>query len=115
MTTNRVEVLEPALAERPGRVDLAVEIPRPGRREREQLLRRYAGGLPFSDAAISSAAAATEGVTGSFARELIRRAVLAAAIEGQPVTDEHLTRVLDELMDSRQHLTRRMLGAEEGG
>lgn len=115
MTTNRVEVLEPALAERPGRVDLAVEIPRPGRREREQLLRRYAGGLPFSDAAISSAAAATDGVTGSFARELIRRAVLAAAIEGQPVTDEHLTRVLDELMDSRQHLTRRMLGAEAGG
>lgn len=115
MTTNRVEVLEPALAERPGRVDLAVEIPRPGRREREQLLRRYAGGLPFSDAAISSAAAATDGVTGSFARELIRRAVLAAAIESQPVTDEHLTRALDGLMDSRQHLTRRMLGAEAGG
>lgn len=113
MTTNRVEVLEPALAERPGRVDLAVEIPRPGHREREQLLRRYAGDLPFSDAAISAAASATDGVTGSFAKELIRRAVLAAAIEQQPVSDAHLSRMLDEIMDSRQHLTRRMLGASE--
>lgn len=113
MTTNRVEVLEPALAERPGRVDLAVEIPRPGHREREQLLRRYAGDLPFSDAEISAAASATDGVTGSFAKELIRRAVLAAAIEQQPVSDAHLSRMLDEIMDSRQHLTRRMLGASE--
>lgn len=113
MTTNRVEVLEPALAERPGRVDLAVEIPRPGHREREQLLRRYAGDLPFSDAAISAAASATDGVTGSFAKELVRRAVLAAAIEKQPVSDAHLARVLDEIMDSRQHLTRRMLGADD--
>src|SRR5690606_31132453 len=29
LTTNRVEVLEEALAQRPGRVDLAVEIPLP--------------------------------------------------------------------------------------
>lgn len=115
MTTNRVDVLEPALAERPGRVDLAVEIPRPGRREREHLLRRYAGDLPLSSEALTAAATATEGVTGSFAKELVRRAVLAAAVEQRPVSDEHLAHVLDEIMQSRQHLTRRMLGATTPG
>ncbi|WP_241977816.1 ATP-binding protein [Cryobacterium sp. TMS1-13-1] len=45
MTTNRVEVLERALAERPGRADLAVEVPLPALAERERLFRRYAGAL----------------------------------------------------------------------
>ncbi|MEH3088434.1 MAG: AAA family ATPase, partial [Microbacterium arborescens] len=66
---------------------------------------------PLSDEALTAAATATEGVTGSFAKELIRRAVLAAAIEQRQVCDEHLAHVLDEIMQSRQHLTRRMLGA----
>ena len=29
LTTNRADILETALADRPGRVDLAIEIPRP--------------------------------------------------------------------------------------
>ena len=32
LTTNRPDLIEPALAARPGRVDLALEIPLPGRR-----------------------------------------------------------------------------------
>src|SRR5690606_14552190 len=48
LTTNRVDVLEPALAQRPGRVDLAVEIPRPDRAARRALLALYGRGLPFS-------------------------------------------------------------------
>jgi len=39
LTTNRAEVLEQALAARPGRVDLAVEIPLPDATGRERLLR----------------------------------------------------------------------------
>ena len=44
LTTNRADILETALADRPGRVDLAVEIPRPDLRCRERLLRVYAQG-----------------------------------------------------------------------
>jgi AAA+ superfamily predicted ATPase len=112
MTTNRVDVLEKALAERPGRVDLAVEVPLPGLTERERLFRHYAHGLGFTHAALNHAAASTEGVTGSFAKELIRRSVLHAAETGEKVVDAHLLTALTELMSARQHLTRRMLGAD---
>ena len=120
MTTNRVEVLERALAERPGRVDLAVEIPLPALPERQRLFRRYAHDLPFSDEALTKASAETEGVTGSFAKELMRRSVLFAAARGEEVADAHLEAALADLMSARQHLTRRMLGAQpehesEGG
>ncbi|WIY05047.1 AAA family ATPase [Amycolatopsis mongoliensis] len=42
LTTNRASELEKALADRPGRVDLAVEIPLPDSTGREELLRRAA-------------------------------------------------------------------------
>lgn len=112
MTTNRVEVLERALAERPGRVDLAVEIALPALAERERLFRHYALGLPFTGEALADAAARTEGVTGSFAKELVRRSVLLAAAQDSAVADAHLIAALDELMSARAGLTRRMLGAD---
>ena len=43
LTTNRAGILETALADRPGRVDLAVEIPRPDARCRKRLPGRAAG------------------------------------------------------------------------
>jgi hypothetical protein len=82
LTTNRVDLLERALAQRPGRVDLAVEIPLPAPQERVALLELYARKLEFSPKAIAEAAASTEGNTASFARELVRRAVAAAALAG---------------------------------
>lgn len=116
MTTNRVQVLERALTERPGRVDLAVELPLPGRSERRALFRRYAAGLPYSPEALDSAADRSEGTTGSFAKELIRRAVLRAAVAGRPSDDGDLDSALANLLESREALTRRLLGggAEDG-
>jgi ATP-dependent 26S proteasome regulatory subunit len=38
LTTNRPDILEPALAARPGRVDLAVELPLPDAEGRRRLL-----------------------------------------------------------------------------
>ncbi|RFA13857.1 AAA family ATPase [Subtercola boreus] len=111
MTTNRVQVLERALAERPGRVDLAVEIDLPGSAERRRLFHRYAAGLPFSQQALDDAAARSDGVTGSFAKELIRRSVLAAALRGEPATDTDLNNALEDLLSTRESLTRRLLGA----
>ena len=45
LTTNRPELLEPALAARPGRVDLAVEIPLPDEGCRQRLFELYTRGL----------------------------------------------------------------------
>ncbi|MGD8193081.1 AAA family ATPase [Herbiconiux sp. P18] len=111
LTTNRVEVLEQALADRPGRVDLAVEVPLPDQSARRRLFARYADGLPFSASAVEEAADASEGTTGSFAKELMRRAVLAAAEAGRTVADPDLELALQGLLDDRSRLTRSLLGS----
>ncbi|WP_344415238.1 ATP-binding protein [Amycolatopsis minnesotensis] len=115
LTTNRVAVMEKALTERPGRVDLAVEVPLPDERCRERLLRLYAKNTDLDLPDAGAIVAATEGVTASFMRELVRRAILRGAgehVEGQRVRlDEAvLTEALDELMDERGALTRGILG-----
>ncbi|GAB2611607.1 ATP-binding protein [Pseudactinotalea suaedae] len=110
LTTNRVDVLEPALAQRPGRVDLAVEIPRPDRAARRQLLTLYGRGLPFSDTVLDEVARDSDGTTASFAKELVRRAVLLAAVEEQALADDHLRAALAEMMTDSSAITRALLG-----
>jgi hypothetical protein len=114
LTTNRVEVLEEALAARPGRVDLAVEVPLPDATGRERLLRLYARELRI-DADLAPVIADTEGVTASFIKELMRRVVLAALrAEQHPraLTDAHFAAVLAEMHE--QQLTRTILGGGSG-
>lgn len=116
LTTNRVEVLEHALVDRPGRVDLAVEIPRPDPSCRERLLRLYASGVRLDLPDASAVIAQMEGVTASFVRELVRRAVLRAApSEGPPtVTEAALAGVLEEFAGERNALTRAIIGGTDG-
>lgn len=111
MTTNRVDVLERALAQRPGRVDLAVEIPLPDAADRARLLELYAPPGTFSPAALAQVAEQAEGATVSFARELVRRAVLAAAEAGEGPADGHLLGAAESLSGQREALTRSLLGA----
>ncbi len=59
---------------RPGRIDLAVEIPLPDRDARRSLFTLYARDIGLSGEALDIAADRAEGVTASFAKELIRRA-----------------------------------------
>ncbi|MGH2580031.1 MAG: hypothetical protein ACRDHK_05605 [Actinomycetota bacterium] len=47
LSTNRADALELALAARPGRVDLAVQIPLPDEEARRGLLELYGRGLEF--------------------------------------------------------------------
>src|SRR5260370_38543905 len=75
LTTNRADILEIALADRPGRVDLAVEIPRPDPDCRERLLRVYVRDLTV-DADLDPVVAGTEGGTAAFIKEMVRRAGL---------------------------------------
>ena len=116
LTTNRADLLEPALAARPGRVDVAVEIELPDAAARERLLALYGRGVPFAltEADLTAAVERTDGTTASFLKELIRRSVLEALHEApdQPVTvaSEHLARALDDLLDSAQGVTRTLLG-----
>jgi len=131
LTTNRADLLEPALAARPGRVDVAVEIELPDAAARERLLALYGRGVPLTltEEDVATAVERTDGATASFIKELIRRSVLEALHDrlrsaGEtapdeagpadtttpPVTGAHLARALDDLLDSAQGVTRTLLG-----
>lgn len=111
LTTNRVEALERALVQRPGRIDLAVEVPLPDLGGRRRLLDLYRFDIAYAEDVLDDVAARTEGMTASFFKELVRRAVLDAAVRGEDPGDEHLLRALDQLLHSQEELTRLFLGA----
>ena len=120
LTTNRADLLEPALAARPGRVDVAVQIKLPDPDARRALLELYgrALDLQLSEQEIGEVVERTEGVTASFLKELLRRSVLESVIEhgGQAaaITAVHVGRALDDLMDAGQEVTRSLLGVGDG-
>jgi len=118
LTTNRADLLEPALAQRPGRVDQAVELPLPDAEGRRRLLTLYRGNLDLDLAGIEPIVAETEGVTASFFKELLRRAALLSAERADggadgalAVGDAELRAALDQLLAQRNALTRVLLGA----
>jgi ATP-dependent 26S proteasome regulatory subunit len=118
LTTNRADLLERALVERPGRVDLAVEIAKPDLEGRQRLFALYGAHLvaagQLSEDALATAAARTEGVTASFSKEAIRRTVINAAQEGRDPVDADLSDALDEMLSDAEALTRTLLGGEGG-
>jgi ATPase family associated with various cellular activities (AAA) len=157
LTTNRADLLEPALAARPGRVDLAAELPLPDADARRQLIRLYQGLLVLDLTRPDTVIERTEGVTAAFLKELLRKAALLACeadaeaeaeaeaeadaeadadsdgdsdadSDGDSdgdrdadsdsdgpvrVTDAHLDAALDQLLDTRNQLTRVLLGGEQ--
>jgi len=119
LTTNRADLLEPALASRPGRVDLAAELPLPDAAARRRLIGLYRGDLVLDLADEETVIERTDGVTASFLKELLRKAALLACeddAEGEGairVTDAHMAGALDQLLDSRSQLTRVLLGGEQ--
>jgi ATP-dependent 26S proteasome regulatory subunit len=115
LTTNRADVLEPALAQRPGRVDEAVELPLPDAGGRRRLLDLYGRGLDLRLDSPDAVVERTAGVSAAFMRELLRRAALVATLAGDDeVADRHVGQALDELEDMSARLTRRFLGAGQG-
>ena len=118
LTTNRVELLEPALAARPGRIDQAVEIRLPDAECRARLLDLYLRDTGFAGDDLSAVVEATEGVTASFIKELVRRAVLEAAIErgdeadtsAPALTGAHLDAALDDLLHHSAPVLQSSLG-----
>src|SRR6185437_5026413 len=68
LTTNRADLLAPALAARPGRVDVAVEIELPEAQARRRLLALYSAGVPvgWNEPDVDEVIERTAGVTASF-------------------------------------------------
>jgi ATP-dependent 26S proteasome regulatory subunit len=115
LTTNRADLLEPALAARPGRVDQAVELELPDADARWALFELYRGSLEVDTSGLDDVLARTEGVTASFLKELLRRAALLAATRTVDnklaVSADDLSAALEELLDTRNAMTRTLLGA----
>ncbi len=123
LTTNRADMLEAALAARPGRVDHAAELPIPDANARRRLIRLYRGSLVLDLDDPELVISRTEGVTASFLKELLRRAALHAAQDQESgdapadsplrVTDAHMGAALDRLLDTRSQITRALLGVRQ--
>ena len=115
LTTNRVQLLEGALAARPGRIDQAVEIKLPDAECRRRLFDRYLQGVTsqLGDGALDELVARTDGVSPAFIRELVRRATLAAVETGEPpvLTGDLLGDALTDLLEHSAPIVRTMLGA----
>jgi hypothetical protein len=128
LTTNRPELLETALAARPGRIDHAAELPLPDEDARRKLIALYKGSLVLELSDPEAVITRTDGVTASFLKELLRRAALFAA-EAEPavngdgdhpgppltVTDAHMGAALFQLLDVRGQLTSKLLGGRALG
>lgn len=115
LTTNRPDILEPALAARPGRIDQAYETPLPDATCRRQLFELYGRGLKLEIQDLERLIKRTEGASGAFIKELFRKAALFAAPEGEPVTvtDKHMDDALHELIFVGGALTKSILGFSE--
>lgn len=116
LTTNRADLLEPALASRPGRVDQAVHIDLPDRESRRRLVELYRGALDVDLSRLDDVLDRTDQVTASFLKELLRRAAVVAA-ERAPGDEEplrvgadDLNTALADLLDTRNQMTRAVLG-----
>jgi ATP-dependent 26S proteasome regulatory subunit len=117
VTTNRPEALERALASRPGRVDQAIEFPLPDEAGRRKLIRLYAAGAAIDDEVVSQTARMTDGVSASFIKELMRRAIqfhLECRSDGKHIRilQNDIDQAIDELLFTGGSLNRALLGAE---
>lgn len=114
LTTNRPEVLEPALAARPGRVDQAIEVGLPGEAERRRLVQRYAGALRVPDELAQETAKRIGRVSPALIKELMRRAAQAMLECGgdQTLETRDVERAIDDMLGAGSRLGACTLGAE---
>jgi hypothetical protein len=113
LTTNRAEALEQALAGRPGRVDQAIEFPLPDASSRRRLLELYRHGLELPTELEADLVRRTDGASGAFIKELMRRAAQFSLerSEGARLTQGALDAALAELLFDGGSLNAKLLGA----
>jgi len=110
LTTNRVDMLEPALSARPGRIDQAIEIVLPDADARRRLLALY---LPegIEPEVTDRIVERTSGVAAAFIKELARRTTLAALQTGQ-TPSASIERSLTALLEQSAPILRRSLAGD---
>lgn len=113
LTTNRPEQLERALAGRPGRIDQAIEVGLPDKAGRTKLVKLYARGLKIPKTVLGAAVAKTEGVSGAFIKELMRRVaqlVISRGASGE-ATVADIDEALQDMLFRGGRLNASLLGA----
>ncbi len=121
LSTNRPEVLEPALASRPGRVSQAIEFPLPDDDSRRRLLQMFAAAADTGAVHFDHWVERTAGSSPAFLEELVKKAIMFAAArlclvsDQAPVvlTDEDFDHAIHELVVFGGVLTTKMLGFPE--
>jgi ATP-dependent Clp protease adapter protein ClpS len=115
LTTNRPEQLEGALANRPGRIDQAIEIPLPDDAGRRKLVQLYGGGLRLDDALIDDAVRRTKGVSAAFIKELMRRTaqVSIGRDGGTTIQSADLHEALDDMLFASGKFNVKLLGGAQ--
>ena len=113
LTTNRPEALEKALIDRPGRVDQAIEFPAPDDEGRRRLVQLYRGNLNLPDTLIEDIVRRTEGTSGAFIKELLRKIALSVLErgDGDEARDSDAETALSDMISNAAPLNRRILGA----
>lgn len=97
LTTNRVDLLEPALAARPGRIDQAIELSLPETESRRRLVELYTNApLPDDGCEIIRR---LDGVAAAFIKELAPRAELVRLQEASTSSSTQ-TAALDATTDA---------------
>ena len=117
LTTNRPDVLEPALAARPGRIDQAVELPLPDATQLRRLIQLYARGLTLRTQRLDELVERLQGASPAHVKELLRKAALLAAEERQGeivVEDRHLDAATAELVIAAADVRASVFGPAPG-
>ncbi len=111
------EILEPALAARPGRVDQAYEVPLPDADCRRRMFDVYSKGLTVKVENMDVFIKRTAGASGAFIGELMRKAALFAAPDADPIVvrDRHLDEAMHEMVVAGGSLTKSLLGSKDIG
>lgn len=115
LTTNRPEQLESALAGRPGRVDQAIEVPRPDEIGRGKLVQLYGRGLSLAPAIVDEIVRRTDGVSAAFIKELMRRLAQGALARdgGNTVIAADINEALDDMLFAGGRLNVKLLGGAQ--
>jgi ATP-dependent 26S proteasome regulatory subunit len=112
LTTNRPEMLEPALVSRPGRIDQTLEFPLPDMELRRRLIALYARELPLPATLVDELAQRTDGASPAFIKELMRRMAQHGLERGSEMTLTHAVAeaALHEMLFTGGMLNKRLLG-----
>lgn len=114
LTTNRPEALEPALANRPGRIDQSIEFPLPDETHRQRLVNLYARELPVSAEICTDLDYRTAGASPAFIKELMRRIAQNYVEAGAgAVTRAMADAALHEMLFAGGALNKALLGGAE--